>query len=111
MPVRPLPPSFAPLVLKNAAEIPRMKARCHDCAFDRGGSPEQRDVNLWATILRGVDRADPFFCHQGMPQDEDGKYLPEIGPDGRPVGAMVCRGYLEMRERFLAVQRADIEDE
>lgn len=110
--VQPLPEGYRPLVLAGIEAKPKMRARCHDCAFDPGGSPEQSDHGAWGAILSGVDKGRPFYCHQGMPVDEDGAYRPPVGLDGAPVGdERICAGWIEMRARFLAVRRADLFDD
>lgn len=39
---------------------------CNNCAF-RKGSPEQDDPYLWMKIKEGVEAAEPFYCHKGVP--------------------------------------------
>lgn len=110
MTVEPLPPGYAPLVLAGLDAKPRMRARCHDCAFAPEGSPEQ-DGPQWFAILSGVDKGKPFYCHQGMPMEGD-RYVPPVGLDGAPVGdERICAGWVEMRARFLAVRRQDLLDD
>jgi len=93
------------------ASSPRMPAPCHDCAFAEGGSAEQRDRKVWFTILRHVDRGEPFFCHAGMPVARDGRYSPKLDAHGFPEGARVCAGWVAMRRQFLDVRRRDLADE
>lgn len=90
---------------------PSMPAMCHDCAFHPDGSPEQDCGRKWHAVLAGVDRGDPFYCHQGMPQDGDTRYVPEMDASGVPVGARVCAGWVAMRARFISVRRADLLDD
>ncbi|MBP2704448.1 hypothetical protein JOL79_11545 [Microbispora sp. RL4-1S] len=59
-----------------------MKTPCRDCAF-RPGAPEEDEK----------PPADyPFYCHHGMPV-VDGAYAPTAWADGKPLGALVCRGW------------------
>ncbi|WP_433382761.1 hypothetical protein [Streptosporangium sp. CA-115845] len=65
-----------------------MRKPCADCAY-RPGAPE-------ADELPPTDA--PFFCHHGMPV-VNGAYAPTAWADGRPLGAMVCRGWWEATTR------------
>lgn len=104
--VRPLRPAELAAVTPPG---PRMPARCHDCAFDPAGSPEQESAK-WLLILENVDREKPFYCHQGMPMEGD-RYVPAVGPDGAPLDARICAGWIAMRAQFISVRRADLEDD
>ncbi|GIH70306.1 hypothetical protein [Sphaerimonospora thailandensis] len=59
-----------------------MRSPCRDCAF-RPGAPEEDEQPP-------VER--PFYCHHGMPV-VNGAYAPTAWADGKPLGAMVCRGW------------------
>lgn len=67
-----------------------MRAPCADCAFRRG-SPELEN--------QGVQLPDdePFFCHQGLPVNAFGAYVPVATFRGLPLGAMVCAGWWALK--------------
>jgi hypothetical protein len=71
---------------------------CHDCAF-RVDSPEREDTyGTWLKILEGVDAGEKFYCHQGMHETKDGRYVPFArDAAGRPFGHPVCAGWLAAR--------------
>ncbi len=77
--------------------VPRgasQNSMCHDCAF-RPGSPERRDVfGAWLSVLEGVSRHVPFFCHQTMPVDARGSYCPKQNEHGHAIGHPLCAGWL-----------------
>lgn len=77
----------------------RMESPCHDCAFRRG-SPEREDGTYSA--LLGLARIGmPFYCHQGMHETSDGRYIPLEQRGEMPVGHPVCAGWQAARDRHL----------
>jgi hypothetical protein len=66
-------PEYAVLQPPRRLPLPpvAMAQPCGDCAF-REGSPEMETGNLLAAVAGG----EPFFCHHGMHQTRDGRYLP-----------------------------------
>jgi hypothetical protein len=59
-----------------------MPAPFADCAL-RPGSPEEDEPPP-------LER--PFYCHHGLPVI-GGAYAPTAWADGKPLGALVCRGW------------------
>ncbi|GAA3722757.1 hypothetical protein GCM10022224_104460 [Nonomuraea antimicrobica] len=59
-----------------------MRKPCGDCAL-RPGSPEEDEP---------PSPERPFYCHFGM-RVVNGSYAPAAWFDGRPLGALVCRGW------------------
>lgn len=95
---------------------PRM---CHDCGFlpdsperEPGSAPVYYEgasvvqVKLMQLVLSvaGDGPELPFFCHQGIPVDEAGRYAPEaMLPGGHPAHGRRCAGWLAERERLAGV--------
>ncbi|MCZ4611921.1 hypothetical protein O3S80_50880 [Streptomyces sp. Lzd4kr] len=78
----------------DAERAPRppgvMRTPCADCAFRRG-SPELENQGVQ------LPADEPFYCHQGLPVNAQGKYTPVATFRGLPLGAMVCAGWWAMR--------------
>ena len=90
---------------------------CRDCAF-RPGSKELLAFVLFhagplSIKLRQINQHArhgqpevPFFCHQGMPTDAEGHFVPQRDAAGVPLGENLCGGYRNVLED----ERQDLDD-
>jgi hypothetical protein len=77
-------------------EAQESKPPCESCAF--------KDPEAWIADLRMKEKLtqclqDPrhrFYCHEGLPVDEDNRYQPPTRADGRPDASQMplCGGFL-----------------
>lgn len=66
--------------------FPNAARPCHTCAINPGTNDWEGMDSTALRFLNALDRAAPFYCHDGAPFDEEGWHVD-------PATAPLCAGY------------------